>query len=75
MKYELNQAVKVEGQIAIVTGFVPDDSNALTVRIPATGEAFEVDKSLVSPIIASNASLDKQDAMHHLATIYPWELA
>jgi len=73
MKYEVNQTVKVEGQTAIVTGFVPDDSNALTVRVPATGEAFEVDKSLVVPIAASNSMLDKQNEMHRLATVYPWE--
>jgi hypothetical protein len=50
MQYEINQIVEVENQTAIVTGFVPDDSHALTVQIPATGEAFEVDESLVTPI-------------------------
>ena len=50
MQYEINQIVEVENQTAIVTGFVSDDSHALTVQIPATGEAFEVDESLVSPI-------------------------
>jgi len=73
MKYELNQTVKVENQTAIVTGFVPDDNNALMVRIPATGEAFEVDKTLVAPIAASNSMLDKQNDMHRLATVYAWE--
>ena len=72
MKYEINQMVKVEGQTAIVTGFISDDKNALAVRVPATGEAFEIDKSLVTPIV-SNSMLDKQNEMHRLATVYPWE--